>query len=70
MTTDQKALTLGSYLGAAISLVSGVTLTEWGVIFGIVVGAATYFTNLHFKRQHLKIEQQRLEAELESLKNK
>ena len=45
--------------GAGASIISGVTLNEWGIIIGIVVAVLGYITStiisVWFKRESLKI---------------
>lgn len=51
---EEKLTTAGSYIASGIALLSGLTLTEWGVIFGMVLGFLTFVLNLWFKRRVLK----------------
>lgn len=52
-----KAMNAASYTGAAVSVASGLTLTEWGVIIGIGTAVLTFGANLIYqwrkdKREH------------------
>lgn len=52
-----KAMNAASYGGATVSIASGLTLTEWGVIAGIVTAIVTLLANLFYqwrkdKREH------------------
>lgn len=53
-THEEKAATAGSYIASAIAFLSGLTLTDWGVIFGMALGLATFGLNVWFKRRVLK----------------
>ncbi|TRO13760.1 holin [Ectopseudomonas mendocina] len=54
-----------SYTGAATSVVSGLTLTEWGVVVGIITALVTLVANLFYQRQKNKREQHLYELELQ-----
>lgn len=53
-THEEKAATVGSYIASAIAFLSGLTLTDWGVIFGMALGLATFGLNVWFKRRLLR----------------
>lgn len=44
-----KAVAGTSYAGAGTSIVASLTLTEWGVIIGIVTALATFALNVWFQ---------------------
>lgn len=44
-----KAAHGASYIGGGATVVSGLSLNEWGVVVGMCFTAATYFTFLYFK---------------------
>lgn len=47
-----------SYAGALVSVLSSMTLTEWGVIIGIVTALATFILNWWVKtREEMRAEQ-------------
>lgn len=52
-----------SYAGAGASVIAGFTLTEWGIIVGIVTAVATLGANLIY--QHRKDLRERQLHELE-----
>lgn len=55
--------------GAVTSVVSGLTLNDWGVIIGIGIGVIGLVSNLGlnywFKHQHLKILKEELDIKKE-----
>lgn len=70
-TMADKAMNAASYGGAAVSVTSGLTLTEWGVIAGIVTAIVTLLANLFYqwrkdRREHelyrLELEMRRADA--------
>jgi len=63
MTLEQKALTVGSYTGSFVSIVAGFNVADWGVVCGMMLGIATYVTNVYFKRQHLKLAREKFASE-------
>jgi hypothetical protein len=61
----EKASSTVAYGGGGTAVYFGLTAGEWqvvGVVGGIVIGLAGFFTNLYFKHQHLKLARERLEA--------
>ncbi len=40
-----------SYFGAIIAALSGLSLSEWSAIFGILFGFGTFLINNHYKRK-------------------
>lgn len=38
-----------TYAGSTTAVVSSVTLNDVGIVIGVVIALAGYFTNLHFK---------------------
>jgi len=48
---------LWSYLGAFISVFTGLTLTEWGVIFGILTALLTFMVNTWFQHSRARREE-------------
>lgn len=48
-TIADKTMSIGSYLGSAVAIFSGLTLTEWGIIFGIITAAVTCVANLIYQ---------------------
>lgn len=60
-----KAMNAASYGGAAVSVASGLTLTEWGVIAGIVTAVVTLLANLFYQWRKDKREYDLYRIELE-----
>jgi len=53
-----------SYTAAGGTIVFGLTINEIGVLIGIVLGIATYITNLVFRLKHLSLERDYKERQL------
>ena len=51
--------TAAAYAGSTGAVIFGLTANELAAIIGAVVAVLTYFTNLWFKAQHLKIAKAR-----------
>jgi tetrahydromethanopterin S-methyltransferase subunit G len=56
--------TKASYTTTAGSIIFGLTINEIGVLIGIVLGIATYVTNLIFRLKHLSLERDYKERQL------
>lgn len=54
-----------SYAGAFLSVFTGLTLTEWGIIVGIVTAVLTYATNAYYQRKRFAMDQHRHELEVQ-----
>ncbi|CAM4032515.1 HP1 family phage holin [Ectopseudomonas alcaliphila] len=52
-----------SYAGAGVSVVSGLTLTEWGIVVGIITALLTFAANIIY--QHRRDRRERNLAELQ-----
>jgi hypothetical protein len=44
-----------TYGGASVAIIGGLTLNEWAVGVGIVLGVLSFFADIWFKRQRLKL---------------
>lgn len=55
--TTEKSTTAASYAGAAVSVGSSLTLTEIGIIVGIVTALATFALNWWFQWRRDKREE-------------
>lgn len=59
-----KGISTASYLGGGFSVVSALTLTEWGIVTGIVTALATFALNAWWGYQRNKREQELHDAAL------
>lgn len=50
-----EVATLSTYSGAAVTVVCGFTLNEWGMIVGIAVGVGGFLYNIWVKERLIKI---------------
>lgn len=57
MITD-KSITAASYSGGAVSIFSAMTLTDWGILVGIVTALATFALNVWWGMRRDRREQQ------------
>ncbi len=48
---------ISSYVGAFLSIMAGLTLTEWGVIIGILTALLTFAVNTWFQHRRTLSEQ-------------
>lgn len=46
-----KGTAVASYSGSAVSVIASLTLTEWGIIFGILTAIGTFILNAYFQRR-------------------
>lgn len=56
-----------SYSGAAISVFAGLTLTEWGILVGIVTAIATFGINVWYQHRRDQRDQKLVNAKLSRL---
>lgn len=77
MTPDNQATfeaamaTVGSkatYTGASTSAVAWILSSEFGILFGVLLGLAGFAVNLYFKRKQDKREQAEHDRRMSSLK--
>ncbi|EGG93491.1 hypothetical protein IMCC1989_1140 [gamma proteobacterium IMCC1989] len=58
----EKIAVTTSYGASATSIVAGLSSAEWsvvGIVGGLIIGVATFFVNLWFKLEQLKIDRER-----------
>lgn len=51
----EKSTVMAAYWASFITTVNGLSINEWVAVGGLMIGVATFLTNLWFKREHLKI---------------
>lgn len=66
---QDKAMSATSYAGATVSVVSGLTLTDVGIIIGIVTAIVTFAANMIYQHRKDKREQALYEAQMERMYN-
>lgn len=62
-----SVVSAGSYAGAGVSVLAGLTLTEWGVIVGIFTALITLFINAVYQFRKDRREQRLFKLKLEQL---
>lgn len=53
-----------SLIGSIITVASGLTLQDWGVILGILFGFATLLLNAYYKNRELRLKEQYLKKKI------
>lgn len=53
-----KDTTTNAYLGAFAAFISGLNVSEWAAIFGILFGLATLVINWYYKHRDYKLKEQ------------
>ena len=61
--SGERIMTGVSYAGAGVSVVSGLTLTEWGIVVGIITALLTFAANIIY--QHRRDRRERNLVELQ-----
>lgn len=64
----EQKLSTASYAAAGVSILAGLTLTEWGVLVGIVTAVATFGLNWLYRHRSYKLEAARVAAEIRALR--
>ena len=62
-----KVMNAASYSGAAASVISGLTLTEWGIVIGIITALVTLAANLAYQVRKDRREQKLHELEVQHI---
>jgi protein-S-isoprenylcysteine O-methyltransferase Ste14 len=62
--TQVSAPEAGSYAGAVVAIVASLTLTQWGVIAGIVTALVTCAANVVYMARKDRREERALNAQL------
>jgi hypothetical protein len=62
--TQVTAPEAGSYAGAVVAIVASLTLTQWGVIAGIVTALITCAANVVYMARKDRREERALDAQL------
>jgi len=63
------AVSAASYAGAGVSVIAGLTLTEWGVIVGIVTALLTLLVNAVYQHRKDRREQHLFQLRVEQLQD-
>ncbi|WP_438461954.1 phage holin [Marinomonas sp. PE14-40] len=59
----EKSTVVTAYGASFTATFMGYSINEWVAIGGLVIGLATFLTNLWFKREHLKLAQKQAQGE-------
>ncbi|MDH0704333.1 phage holin family protein [Pseudomonas toyotomiensis] len=61
--SGEKIMNGVSYAGAGVSVVSGLTLTEWGIVVGIVTALLTFAANIVYTHRKDRRDRHLLELQ-------
>ncbi|KGQ43219.1 hypothetical protein JP28_09425 [Gallibacterium anatis] len=59
-----------SYLGSAVALISGLNLSDWAAIFGILFGFCTLLITWHYKQKEYELRRLELNVRLAEAESK
>lgn len=60
--TDSASMT-----GAIVTVISSLTLSDWGVILGILFGLATLLINWYYKDREIKLKEKYYQQQLKEM---
>lgn len=66
---QDKAMSTASYAGATVSVISGLTLTDIGIIVGIVTAIITFAANMIYQHRKDKREHALYEAQMKKMQD-
>ncbi|WP_010486899.1 HP1 family phage holin [Pseudomonas sp. S9] len=66
-TVADKSMSTMSYAGGGLSVISGLTLTEWGIVIGILTALLTFAANIVYQVRKDKREKRLNDLEVEML---
>ncbi len=66
-TMTDRVTTGASYSGAAVSVLAGLTLTEWGIVVGIITAILTFGVNVWYQHRRDQREQRLVDANIDRL---
>ena len=53
----EKHSSINAYLGGIVAVIGSMTLQDWGIIVGILVGIGTFFLNWYYKARELELKE-------------
>jgi len=53
------------YTGSGAAILFGLTLGDWGVVFGIIIGSIGLLVNIYFKRKQFNLNKKFMESRLD-----
>lgn len=51
-TMTEQAVSASSYAGAVVSVIAGLTLTDWGIVVGIITASVTFLLNIIYHQRN------------------
>jgi len=58
----EKTTVATAYWVSLVTTVNGLSINEWVAVGGLMIGVATFCTNLWFKHEHLKLARENVKA--------
>ncbi|MCK3655801.1 hypothetical protein A4G19_08535 [Pasteurellaceae bacterium Macca] len=58
-----------AYLGSLIATLSGLTISDWAGIFGILFGLCTVLLNWYYKDREIRLKEKALKYQIDLEKN-
>ena len=53
----EKHSSINAYLGGIVAVIGSMTLQDWGIIVGILVGIGTFFLNWYYRAKELELKE-------------
>lgn len=53
----EKHSSINAYLGGIVAVIGSMTLQDWGIIVGILVGVGTFFLNWYYRAKELELKE-------------
>ena len=53
----EKHSSTNAYLGGIATVIGSMTLHDWGIIVGILVGVGTFFLNWYYRAKELELKE-------------
>lgn len=53
----EKHSSINAYLGGIVAVIGSMTLQDWGIVVGILVGVGTFFLNWYYKAKELELKE-------------
>lgn len=57
----------GAITGSLVTVIASLTLSDWGVILGIIFGASTLLLNWYYKAQEIKLKEKYYQKQVKDL---
>lgn len=65
----EKTVTNSTYTASVFAVISAMTLTDWGILVGILTAIGTFLLNYYFQRRRDRREQKLHDLKVQHLKD-